>query len=623
VDDVAVRARFDDLGPGGASFVLSEPTAQLVARDLGSVAGVVRAAEEAARAGHWVAGFVTYEAAPGLDPSLPSLDWPPGHPLASLPLAWFGVFARREEVAAPSPEVWPAPADERTDEGRDKRRGWQLDRDHAWHRHAVADIQEAIAAGDYYQLNLTARLTGTMSDMADPADPSYEPPTGPVYEPSDTVYEPLAAAQAGRYNALIVTPDHTVISASPELFFSARGDRVVTRPMKGTAPRGRWPEEDRRRAEELRSSAKERAENVMIVDLVRNDLGRLAEVGTVDVAALFDAERYPTVWQLTSTVAAQIGAGVDLAGLFAALFPSGSVTGAPKRAAMRAISEIEQRPRGVYCGAVGYLEPLDYPSEAPRPAARFSVAIRTITCVNRSGYAEYGTGGAITADSDADAEWAELLTKTVVLHPPPRPAQLIETLRREPPRSLVNLERHLARLRASADYFAFAYDLAGVETALSDALAHRPALARVRIRLEPSGRVHVDVGELGVAPAVVCLALADHPVRSDDVLLFHKQADRQRYDGFRRSRPDADDVVLWNEAGQVTETTIANLAVHLDGRWWTPPLSCGLLPGIERARLVEEGVLAERIVTIDDLLGAPDVAVVSSLRGWRLAKVEV
>lgn len=583
-----VWARFDDLGPGGESFVLTDLSAELVGRTAPEVAGVLSAAEQAAREGHWVAGFATYEAAPGLDPSLPSVGWPAGHPLSSLSLVWFGVFHRRQAVTPPAPAGPPEAA-----------LVWDLDRDRAWHARAVAEIQEDIAAGEYYQLNLTARLAGSVPD-----------PAG--------LYGALAAAQGGRHNALVVTPGHTVISASPELFFTTEAGEMTTRPMKGTAPRGRWPEEDRRNREALRTSAKERAENVMIVDLLRNDLGRIAEVGTVEVPALFDAERYPTVWQLTSTVAARTRPDVDLAGAFAALFPSGSVTGAPKRAAMRAIAGIEGRPRGVYCGAIGYLRP------HPRsPRAHFSVAIRTITRDNDSGYAEYGSGGAITSSSDPAFEWAELLTKTAVLRSPPRPERLLETLRFEPPATLVNRSRHLARLAASAEYFGFPLDLDALELAFASVLDGRPAPARVRIVLEASGQVCVEATDLPPSTGVVSLGVADRPVLSSDVLLFHKHGDRARYDRFREASGDVDDVVLWNERREVTETTIANLAVQLDGRWWTPPLSSGLLPGVERGRLIETGELTERVILIEELAAAPALAVMNSLRGWRPAKLRV
>jgi para-aminobenzoate synthetase/4-amino-4-deoxychorismate lyase len=583
-----VWARFDDLSGSGESVLLSEPSHEFVARAPGQVAGVLRAAEQAARAGQWVAGFVTYEAAPGLDPSLPALPWKAEHPLAGLPLAWFSAFGHRQVVepawlvrdGAPSP-------------------GWSLDRDRAWHREAVGTVREAIAAGDYYELNLTARLTAEVDDPLE-------------------LYLRLATAQRGRYHALIVTGEHTVVSASPELFFERNGDQVVTRPMKGTAARGRWPEEDLARAETLRTSEKERAENVMIVDVMRNDLGRVAVAGSVRVPALFTPERYPTLWQLTSTVTAQLPPGTDLADLFAALFPSGSVTGAPKRAAMQAIAAIEQRPRGLYCGAVGYLSP-----ESDQPAARFSVAIRTVTISNRSGYGEYGAGGAITWSSDPDTEFAELETKTLALALPPHPARLIETLRFEPPDTLVNLDRHLDRLHESAQYFGFRYRLAAVEAALAETLRSRRAVTRVRIVLERSGAVHVEAEDFIPTHGPVRLGLAERPVRSDDVLLFHKHDARDRYDALRSSHPDVDDVVLWNERGEVTESTIASLAVHLDGRWWTPPLAAGLLPGVERGRLIDLGVLRERGITVDELMHADGVALVNSLRGWREGSLAV
>ncbi|MDQ6805531.1 MAG: bifunctional anthranilate synthase component I family protein/class IV aminotransferase [Actinomycetota bacterium] len=566
-------------------MLLSGASHEFVAREPERVASVLRAAEDAARQGRWVAGFVSYEAAHALDAALPALGWPPEHPLSGLPLAWFAGFARREEVDPP--QLVPGHG------GVD----WRLDRDRAWHRGAVTTVREAIAAGDYYELNLTARLTAALDDPLE-------------------LYRRLAGTQPGAYSSLIVTGEHTVVSASPELFFVRKGDEVLTRPMKGTARRGRWPNEDLASARALRTSEKERAENVMIVDVMRNDLGKVAEVGSVTVPALFETERYPTLWQLTSTVTARVGPDTDLADLFAALFPSGSVTGAPKRAAMQAIASTEQRPRGVYCGAVGYLSP-----DPRRPAARFAVAIRTATHANISGYAEYGAGGAITWSSDADAEWAELETKALALTSPPRPARLIETLRLEPPQTLVNLDRHLARLCASAEYFDFHYEQAAVDAALAHALAHRRAVTRVRIVLARSGAVHVEAEDLAPTAALVRLGVADRPIRSDDVLLFHKQADRDLYDSLRRSQPEVDDVVLWNERRQVTETTTASLAVQLDGRWWTPSLAGGLLPGVERARLIDLGALTERDISIDELTHADGVAVVNSLRGWRGAEL--
>jgi para-aminobenzoate synthetase/4-amino-4-deoxychorismate lyase len=382
---LAISARFDDLTPQGESFRLSNPVDEFIARRPEQVSTVLRAAESAARSGFWVAGFATYEAAPGLDASLPARNWAPDHPLSTLPLVWFASFRHRDEVEAFGPK-----------RNHDHRLDWRLDRDRDWYRGAFDRVQALITDGDCYQLNLTVRLEGKVAQPG-------------------CLYAQLASAQGGAYNALIISPDHTIVSASPELFFTRVGDEVITRPMKGTAPRGRFPEEDAERGRTMRESAKERAANVMIVDLLRNDLSKLAAFGSVDVPTLFKAEPYPTVWQLTSTIRAQLRRGVDFTTVFGALFPSGSITGAPKRRAMQAIAEIEGRPRGVYCGAVGFLSP-----DRIRPAARFSVAIRTVTVSNHSRYAEYGTGGGITTSSDPDEEWAELLTKTAVLRCPPR-----------------------------------------------------------------------------------------------------------------------------------------------------------------------------------------------------------
>jgi para-aminobenzoate synthetase/4-amino-4-deoxychorismate lyase len=375
LDAAGVRARFDDLGAGGFGVELTEPVQEFVAYSPDDVAATLRAAEHAARH-RWVAGFVSYEAAAAFD-GLAVRAWPAGHPLRELPLVWFAAFDRHTAVR---PVV---ASGERVD--------WALTQDQAWHRSAVERTQAAIAAGEFYQLNLTTRLSGA------------------VREP-ETLYPGLAAAQAGHYNAMLVTPAHAIVSASPELFFTRTGDELVTRPMKGTAPRGASEPEDAANASALRASAKERAENIMIVDLLRNDLGRIATTGSVTVRSLLDVEPYPTLWQLTSTITASVAPDVGLADVFGALFPCGSVTGAPKASAMHAIASLEAGPRGVYCGAVGFLRP-----HPVRPAARFAVAIRTVTADRASGYAEYGSGGAITASSDPAAEWAELLVKTAVL----------------------------------------------------------------------------------------------------------------------------------------------------------------------------------------------------------------
>ncbi len=578
-----IAARFDDLTPGAERRLeLAGPVGVLQARRPEEVAGTLAAAEAEAARGRWVAGFVAYEAAPGLDPSLAVRARDPEDPFAGLPLAWFGVFAEARE---PEPLVLPVEVPEPPP--------WRPSVDRATYDAAVARIREAIAAGETYQVNHTFRLRATVAA------------SGPE------LYRDLALAQRGAYAAYLDTGRYRVCSASPELFFRLDGARITTRPMKGTAPRGRWLEEDEETARRLVASAKDRAENAMIVDLLRNDLGRIAVPGGVVWDQLFRAERYETVWQLTSTIAAELRPGTDLREIFRALFPSGSVTGAPKVATMRLIAELEDSPRGVYCGAVGYLAP----PGAPGPRARFNVAIRTAVLDGETGLAEYGVGGGVTFDSSAAAEYDEAIAKARILRPRPAFA-LLETLRYEPASGYADLPEHLSRLAASAAYFGFPFDRGAALAALEGAAGEAPA--RVRLVLERDGRCSAEPGPLPPAPrGPVRVALDDEPVDPADPWLYHKTTRREPYDRRRRRRPDVEDVVLTNTLGEVTETTIANLAVRLGGAWVTPPREAGLLPGTLRERLLREGRLRERRVRVQELRHAQALALVSSLRGWR------
>ncbi len=586
-----IAARFDDLTPGAERCLeLAEPVDVLEARRPEEVPAVLEAAEAAAGRGLWAAGFVAYEAAPGLDPALAVRGPRRDDPFGELPLAWLALFAERREAEVLRP---PAEVPERPE------LAWRASVDRATYDAAVGRIREAIAAGETYQVNHTFRLrTRIRGDERD-------------------LYRDLALAQRGAYAAYLDTGRYRVLSASPELFFRLEGERVTTRPMKGTAPRGRWLEEDEEIAHRLVASAKDRAENAMIVDLLRNDLGRISVPGGVRFEQLFRAERYETVWQLTSTISAELRPGTGLAEVFRALFPSGSVTGAPKVATMRLIAELEDSPRGVYCGAVGYLAP----PGSGEPRARFNVAIRTVVVDAASGLAEFGVGGGITWDSSAEREHEEALTKARVLAAPRPSFALIETLRFSPTEGFADLPEHLERLAASAAYFGFRCDDDAVLRALEAAVA-APGTAgetlRVRLRLERDGACSAETGP---APAAgpVRVALDDEPVDPDDVWLHHKTTRREPYDRRRRRRPDVDDVILVNTLGEVTETTIANLAVLLDGRWVTPPRGSGLLAGTLRARLLREGRLRERRVRVEELRAAPALALVSSLRGWREA----
>lgn len=581
--------------------MLRRPLGQLRARRTSEVAAVLTEAEAAARRGNYVAGFVAYEAAPAFDPAfrLPA----PGSDgeAPSLPLAWFELFA----AAEPAPPLPPVAA---PDGGR---AGWECEIDADAHLAAVRAIQKAAADGDAYLVNYTTRLRRRWEDDEDPFE----------------LYRRLVAGYGGGYHAFIETEEWAVACGSPELFFELSAESLTSRPIKGTASRGRSAAEDLGRARELRASTKERAENVMVVDLLRNDLGRIARPGSVAVPSLGLLEQHPSLWQLTSTVTATPAADLGLADVFAALFPCASVTGAPKVSAMSLIADLERSPRGVYCGAVGLLAPA---VRGGLPAARFAVAIRTAVVDKARQVAEYGSGGGITWDSDPGPEWEEVFLKARALDGTPapllRPDQgLIETMGYVPGEGrngVRNLDDHLARLASSARYFGLVVP-DGIGDLVAAAVEGLEDPARVRLVLRAGGAVEIETAPLqATCRRVLRLCVDREPVACSDVRLYHKTTDRRLYEERALRHPHADDVVLVNERGEVTETTRANLAVYLDDRWCTPPVHCGLLPGVARARCLAEGRLVERVVSVDDLLRASRVATLSSLRGWREGSVQ-
>ena len=588
-----ISARFDD-AVAGVSRVLTGYVGSLVAEELGDVAGVIEAAEAAAREGHWVAGYVAYEASSAFDPTYAT------NPAAEGPLAWFGVFGGcvESDYSSASGDRTPNHAVSHWSNGVD-RTGYDA---------AFEQVRTAIKHGDTYQVNLTFPLRAAVS--GDPAG----------------LYRDLIGSQKPAYAAHISHGSTHVISVSPERFFTVKGGRVGTRPMKGTAKRGRWSAEDERAREELAASAKDRAENLMIVDLIRNDLGRVAEFGSVSVDELFTVERFETLWQMTSAVSAQLRDDVGLLDIFTALFPCGSVTGAPKASSMQVIADLEQSPRGVYCGTVGYIPPGN-----GLEGASFSVAIRTVEIDTEEGIATYGVGGGVTWYSDADEEYEETATKALVLRREPSPTSLFETIRWDPStdHGWVWLDEHLDRLASSAAYWGIPLDRSRARALLNGSAAELSAPSRVRLVAGTDGlhtttapapeRFAVGPGPHGDA---VVLALDDTPIDSTNPRLFHKIVDRSLYQTRTARHRAADDVMLVNEHGMVTETTIANVAFLIDGLWVTPPREDGLLAGVLRRSLLDEGSLKERSVTVDEALVAPAVAVINSVRGWRSAVID-
>lgn len=454
----------------------------------------------------------------------------------------------------------------------------------------MAQVRRWIVGGDCYQINLTFPLTFR------------------YFGHSLALYAALRRRQPVRYGAYIATPGETVLSLSPELFFSRTGTRVVTRPMKGTAPRGASSDEDEANRRALLASAKERAENIMIVDLLRNDLGRLARAGDVRVESLCEAEAYPTVWQVVSTVSAELPA-VRLYDIFRALFPCGSITGAPKIRAMQCIAELEREPRGLYTGSIGWL--------APSGDCRFNVAIRTPELAG-DGHGRLGIGGGIVIDARAEAEYAECLLKARFLTGLDPGFQLIETLRLEDG-DYPLLSLHLERLAASALALGFACDLPAIRDGLAACAAHNAHdVHRVRLTLTHAGKWAITSAVLGDDSSPKSAIIATETLDPDDYLLRHKTTARSRYDRVLASlagQPGVFDAIFLNSRGEVCEGARSNVFVERGGVLLTPPLECGLLPGVLRRSLLASGRAVEQVLLRRDLYGNGRVYLGNALRG--------
>lgn len=585
-------ARLDDLRPARRrSAVFTDQVGEIVATTVEEVVPALTRVEDATDTGLWAVGYVGYEAAPAFDPKLVVRSRRSCSIHADLPLVWFGLFTSR--VLNPGPD---------SGLGEYELTSWRWVDDRARYESAVETIRDHIAAGDVYQVNFTTRLRATFS--GDPV----------------AFYHDLAAAQSGGYGTYLDTGRYRIVSASPELFFDRHPvyggrDRLVTRPMKGTAPRGRWSAEDVARRRVLETSEKERGENLIIVDLIRNDLGRIADFGTVAVEDLMAIERYDTVWQMTTTVVGSVDPATPLVEVLAGLFPSGSVTGAPKVRVMQVIRDLETEPRGVYTGAIGFVAP----SGGSGPRASFSVGIRTVVIDGESGDAEYGIGGGVTFDSDPQSEYEEAALKSRILTHGRSDFELLETMRWAPDAGWYWLDLHLDRLESSARYF-------GVEVQRGELVAQLSAAvdgageSRIRLVVDRLGRSSVSVVPwVADTRRQVAVAVDLDPVDRSSPFLYHKTTRREVYEERLRRHPKADDVLLVNERGELTESAIANVAVKLAGRWCTPPVDAGCLPGVYRSVLIEQGDLVERTIRVDDLNICGGLALLNSVQLWREA----
>ena len=572
---------------GGASLFFREPLDIITAAEPADVPGALGRIEEALAAGHYVAGFLAYELGYVLEPKLAHL-LPKDR---KVPFIWFGVYADPDVMTSRQVADWLASHTlSHTYEFTNVSLAWQRD-DYV---SRFARVQEMIRAGDIYQLNLTfkARFALSGSPLA--------------------FYRDMRQRQRVAYGGIVDTGAATILSASPELFIEQHGRVIETRPMKGTAARAGREEADVEQRRILSTDDKQRAENLMIVDLMRNDLGRIAELGSVSVTDLFTVETFKTLHQMTSGVRAVLKPDIGLEDVLQAIFPPGSITGAPKIRAMELIRALETDPRGVYCGAIGYF--------APGGNVLFNVAIRTAV-INRAGAGEMGIGSGVVADSDGAKEYAECLLKMKFLTDPVRRFELIETMLYDGANGIWLFEGHMKRLASSANYFAFAFDDARAREAIQAAIADAgDARLRVRFLLDEDGNVSVTKSPQpqSAADAVMRYVISDTRLNSSDLFLYHKTTRRHLYDrewAHFSETLGADEVIYLNERGELAEGSRTTIFIERAGKLLTPPLTAGVLPGVLRQSLIEEGRVAEAVLKIEDLNRADAVYLGNSVRG--------
>lgn len=581
----------DALTPDGESLLFTEPSEVLTASSPAEALAALDRIEAARAAGYWTAGYLAYELGYLFEDRLRPLF--PERP--ERPLLWFGLYAppRRLTAAAASDYVEAAASGISTNF-----RNLSLDMDLARYSRAFDTIKAYIAAGDAYQANLTFKARFTLDGDA------------------VALYRDLSLKQPVAYGALLETGAETILSRSPELFVESRNGRLSVRPMKGTLARGRTLAEDEAGRTALASDPKNRAENLMIVDLLRNDLARISQIGSVTVTDLFTVETYRTLHQMTSGITARMKPHVAPLEALRSLFPCGSVTGAPKIRAMEIIREVESSPRGVYTGSIGYI--------APSGDFCFNVAIRT-AIVGKDGQGEVGIGGGIVADSELTAEYNEALLKLKFFTDPVEPVALIETMLWEQDKGFWLVNRHLERLLLSARYFDIAADEAGIRRFLQDRIRDFAApRMRVRLLLHERDGLSLTAAPLPEAEGILLFrfVLAEERVDSKNPLLFHKTANRSFFDEARKvavSRYGVDEVVFCNERGELTEGSITSILIERNGQLLTPPLRSGLLPGTLRTELLSTGRAVEAILTREDLETADAVFLGNSVRGLMVA----
>ncbi len=534
--------------------------------------------------GYYGVGWISYEASPSFDTALPV------RPDQEFPVLWFALYDRPSALLSSHQLLESYRSEDYTLDS------WHSEiTEKAFHQ-AIAEIKDYIAQGDTFQVNYSFRLRSRFRGNA------------------RRLFTRLLQPQPAPYSVFIDSGKYVIASASPELFFTLDGTDLTAKPMKGTVSRGRTLAEDQAQAQWLHHSPKNRAENVMIVDMVRNDLGRIATLGSVAVPKLFTLERYPSLWQMTSTVKAQTT--LPLSQIIANLFPCASITGAPKPRTMEIIQQLETSPRRIYTGAIGFL--------SPGRQARFNVAIRTLLINTKKQEAEYGIGSGIVWDSQSQAEYQECYIKASLLTNPPPPFSLLETLLWTPQSGYFLLNYHLQRLQDSAEYFSIPVDLSALKADLLQRALHLSAHPyKIRLLVNQQGEWCGETLPFSspFLTAPLILKWAENSVDSSDPWLYHKTTYRDRYHQARARVTDCDDILLWNEQGELTESTIANVILYWQGKWITPPVLAGLLPGTFRAWLLERNLIQEQRIFKEMITPDSILYLINSVRGWQRSQL--
>ena len=532
--------------------------------------------EEAEHSNLFAAGWVSYESAPTFDSALQT------HSNPSFPLLCFGLFSAPivlDHLEAVSPFKLGEQTPTLSKNAYIKK---------------IEQIKREIAAGATYQVNYTHALHSSFH-----GDPF-------------SFFATLVHGQKTRHAAFIQTDDFSICSASPELFFHQKGDEITMRPMKGTARRGLTPEQDLTQYTALQHSQKDRAENVMIVDMVRNDLGRIAIPGSISVENPFKIEKYPTVWQMISTIKAELKSS-SLSTLFKNLFPCASITGAPKAKTMEIIKSLEPNPRNIYTGVIGFAAPNNQES-------CFNVAIRTALIHHKQNKLEYGVGGGIVWDSQPESEWEETQSKALILTRPQPDFQLIETMLWEPKIGLFLEQEHIHRIQKSAGYFDIPFHFDQLEKQLHQTINQlKKQSHKIRLLLHQNGTFSIKTSPFNPTQKSCKITLAKNPNPPVSSFLFHKTTQRDLYEKAKADFPEFDDVILWNTQGEITESCIANIVIQQGDQLFTPPLKSGLLPGTFRAHLLKTKAIQEKTIPIEELKTADEIYLINALRKWRPA----